>query len=108
MYNATIPSLDCISLNLDQILTTRQTKFLILKSNKHKVGLNILPNCFLVLNIPTMAKSEHWYVQNSHKEIIVVKMITDRALNAWILISLFRDQKTRIYNVHHVRKFESK
>ena len=50
LYNATIPSLDRISLNLDQILTTRQTKFLILKSNKHKVGLNTLPNRFSVLN----------------------------------------------------------
>ena len=50
LYNTTNQSLDWISLNFDQILTTRQTKFLISKSNKHKVGLNILPNRFSVLN----------------------------------------------------------
>ena len=50
LYNTTNQSLDWISLNFDQILTTQQTKFLISKSNKHKVGLNILPNRFSVLN----------------------------------------------------------
>ena len=50
LYNTTNQSLDWISLNFDQILTTRQTKFLISKSNKHKVGINILPNRFSVLN----------------------------------------------------------
>ena len=50
LFNASNPTLDWISLNFDQILTTRQTQFLISKSNKHKVGLNILPNRFSVLN----------------------------------------------------------
>ena len=50
LYNTTNPSLDWISLNFDQILTTRQTNFLISKRNKHKVGLNILPNRFSALN----------------------------------------------------------
>ena len=49
LYNATNPSLDWISLNIDQILTTRQTVFQNLKSNKTKVGLNILTNKFAQL-----------------------------------------------------------
>ena len=51
LYNITRtnPSLDWISLNIDQILTTRQTVFQILKSNKTKVGLNILTNRFAQL-----------------------------------------------------------
>ena len=44
------PSLDWVTLNHNQILTTRQTKFLISKSIKNKVGLNILPNRLLILN----------------------------------------------------------
>ena len=35
LYNATDPSLDWISLNVDQILTTRQIFFIILKTNKN-------------------------------------------------------------------------
>ena len=50
LYNACNPSLDWIALNFDQILTSRQTHFLISKSNKHKVGMNILPNRFSVSN----------------------------------------------------------
>ena len=50
LYNAGNPSLDWISLNFDQILTSRQTVFLISKTNKTKVGLNILPNRFSILN----------------------------------------------------------
>ena len=50
LYNATNPSLDWVILNYNQILTTRQTKFLISKSNKNKVGLNILPKRLSVLN----------------------------------------------------------
>ena len=50
LYNATNPTLDWVSLNFDQILTTRQTVFLISKTNKNKVGLNILANRLAVLN----------------------------------------------------------
>ena len=49
LYNATDRSLDWISLNFDQILTTRQTVFQILKTNK-KVGLNRLANRLSILN----------------------------------------------------------
>ena len=50
LYNVESPSLDWTTLNFDQILTSRQTNFLISKSNIHKVGMNILPNRFSVLN----------------------------------------------------------
>ena len=50
LYNVESPSLDQTTLNFNQILTSRQTKFLISKSNLHKVGMNILPNRFSVLN----------------------------------------------------------
>ena len=50
LYNAMDPSLDWISLNFDQILTTRQTVFLISKTNKTKVSLNTLANRLSILN----------------------------------------------------------
>ena len=50
VYNQTDPSLDWINLHFDQILTSRQTEFLISKTNKTKVGLNILSNRFAILN----------------------------------------------------------
>ena len=50
VFNQTDPSLDCINLHFDQILTSRQTEFLISKTNKTKVGLNILSNRFAILN----------------------------------------------------------
>ena len=42
--------LEWISLNPNQILTSHQSKFLILKSNKRKVGLNVVTNRFSTLN----------------------------------------------------------
>ena len=50
LYNATISSLEWISLNVNQILTTRQTAFIITKTSNTKVGLNILTNSFSILN----------------------------------------------------------
>ena len=50
LYNANDQSLDWIGLNLNQILTTKQTFFFISKSNSAKVGLNILANRLSVLN----------------------------------------------------------
>ena len=50
LYNADDQSLDWISLNFDQILTTRQTPFIITKTNKTKVGLNTLSNRLSILN----------------------------------------------------------
>ena len=56
LYNLTTPTHDWIVLNFDQILTSRQTKFAIAKSNKQRVGMNILTNRFFELNglIPIM------------------------------------------------------
>ena len=50
LYNANEHSLEWISLNENQILTTRQTNFMIMKTNNTKVGLNILTNRFHILN----------------------------------------------------------
>ena len=50
VYNTYDPSLDWISLNFDQILTTRQSTFALIKSNKTRVGLNTLTNRFSILN----------------------------------------------------------
>ena len=49
LYNSTDQSLDWVCLNLHQILTTRQTTFMILKTNKTKVGLNTLANRLSIL-----------------------------------------------------------
>ena len=49
LYNANDMSLDWNSLNFIQILTTRQTVFIISKTNKTKVGLNTLANRFSIL-----------------------------------------------------------
>ena len=50
IYNITENTLDWTIVNLDQIITTRQTHFITLKSNAKKVGLNILANRLSVLN----------------------------------------------------------
>ena len=50
LYNATDSSINWICWNLDQILTSRQAAFRILKTNKTKVGLNTLSNRFALLN----------------------------------------------------------
>ena len=39
-----------VALNFNQILTSRQTKFLATKTNKRKVGLNALANRVYILN----------------------------------------------------------
>ena len=43
-------TLEWVSLNWNQILTSRQSKFEILKTNVKKVGLNILVNRLSALN----------------------------------------------------------
>ena len=50
LYNQNEHSLEWVSLNLNQILTSRQSKFQILKTNNKKVGLNILSNRLSALN----------------------------------------------------------
>ena len=50
LYNTNDHSLEWISLNLNQILTSRQSNFEILRTNVKKVGLNILVNRLSALN----------------------------------------------------------
>ena len=50
LYNSNDHSLEWIDLNLNQVLTSRQTKFTILKTNNIKVGLNKLTNRLAILN----------------------------------------------------------
>ena len=50
LYNANESSLEWNSLNENQILTTRQTNFLVMKTNNTKVELNILTNRLHILN----------------------------------------------------------
>ena len=50
LYNTNVDSLEWVSLYWNQILTSRQSKFAILKTNVTKVGLNILANRLSALN----------------------------------------------------------
>ena len=50
LYNTQLPETEWIALNFQQILTTRQTKFLTIKTNNKKIGNNILTNRFHLLN----------------------------------------------------------
>ena len=50
LYNTNVDSLEWVSLYWNQILTSRQSKFAILKTNVTKVGLNILANGLSALN----------------------------------------------------------
>ena len=50
LYNGDQNSLEFSALNFAQVLTTRQTTFMITKNNKLKVGLNALCNRLRILN----------------------------------------------------------
>ena len=50
LYNDESPEIEWIALNYQQILTSRQTKFAVLKNNNKKVGNNILINRLFTLN----------------------------------------------------------
>ena len=50
LYNSNDHSLEWISLNCNQILTTRQTNFIIMKTNVTTVGFSIMCNRLSVLN----------------------------------------------------------
>jgi hypothetical protein len=49
-FNNEIPENDWLSLNFDQIITSRQSVFLTHKNNNYNVRLNISSNKFCVLN----------------------------------------------------------
>ena len=50
LYNQQLNSIEFAALNFDQIITSRQTKFLISKNNNLKVGTNAICNRLNVLN----------------------------------------------------------
>ena len=50
LYNSNVHSLEWLHLNQNQILTSRQTHFKIMRSNKLKVGLNSLANRLNTIN----------------------------------------------------------
>ena len=50
LYNYEDFSIEWVSLNVNQILTSRQTKFVISKAHIKKVGINALANRLYVLN----------------------------------------------------------
>ena len=50
LYNSIDYSVEWSALNVNQILTTRQTLFISSKSNKKKVGLNAMANRLYILN----------------------------------------------------------
>ena len=61
--NGTEPyTFEWVSLNFNQILTSRQTTFKILKDNKQKIGLNALANQLTILNGKNpLGMAEHEY-----------------------------------------------
>ena len=50
LFWTTESSIEFVILNLNTVLTSRQTKFQLNKSNKRKVGLNALANRLHILN----------------------------------------------------------
>ena len=50
MYNVKFPEVEWIALNFQQLLTPRQLKFSIIKTNNFKVGNNILANRLHILS----------------------------------------------------------
>ena len=108
LYNVGNFSLDWIALNFDQILTSRQTNFLISKSNKHKVGMNILPNRFSVVNgiilLLWLNYSLDRFKINVKKLLLTTWHWHQCAENFWLLIG---DHKLEFIMWINVWKFES-
>ena len=50
MYNNQLPETEWIALNFQQILTSRQTTFSIVRTNKKRIGNNIISNRLYILN----------------------------------------------------------
>ena len=50
MYNQKSPEIEWIALNFQQLLTSRQLNFSIIKTNRCKLGNNILANRLHILN----------------------------------------------------------
>ena len=50
LYNIAIPEMESTAINFQQLLTSRQTNFSVVKSNQKRVGNNILGNGLHILN----------------------------------------------------------
>ena len=50
LYNTQLPETEWIALNFQQLLTSRQTTFSVIRNNDRKIGNNILTNHFHILN----------------------------------------------------------
>ena len=50
LYNTQLPESEWIALNFQQIITSRQTNFSIIKNNNRKIGNNIITNRLYILN----------------------------------------------------------
>ena len=50
IYNSNDQTTEWVNLNINQVLTSRQTKFKINKTNISKIGLNALANRLSILN----------------------------------------------------------
>ena len=64
LYNSDDHTLEWVSLNVNQIITTRQSNFIFMKTNRTKVGLNILSNRLHVLNGMIPLTWLNQYIQN--------------------------------------------
>ena len=49
-YNTSDQMTEWVNININQVLTSMQTKFKINKTNTNKLGLNVLANGLLILN----------------------------------------------------------
>ena len=50
LFNDQSPTIEWVDLNFNQTFTSRQTKFNVVRTNKYKIGNNILSNRLSVLN----------------------------------------------------------
>ena len=50
LYNENFPEMDWLALNFQQTTTQRQTNFYVIKTNKFRIGNNILTNRLSILN----------------------------------------------------------
>ena len=59
LYNGNLQKADWLDLNFNQILTSRQTTFKIIKSNNYLVGNNLISNRLATLNGKVDLKDLH-------------------------------------------------
>ena len=50
LYNKRLPQADWLDLNFNQIITSRQTSFKVIKTNNYLIGNNLIPNRLAIIN----------------------------------------------------------